>query len=308
MPTLDEIHVAECYAFEDTAKATINGWTTDATRYIKIYTPTAERHDGKWDTSAYRLSLVSDSSYVLLIYEDYARVEGLQLYQESATAAGVFFLNTGGGEIQVSYNILRGTPATTTGRYMLGSGGVGPNGTIKIWNNLFYNGRNGIFHNFGDSGNTYIVYNNTLVDVEVYGIRITDSVGDVTLYLKNNLVQGTDTNYNVTSFTSLTTANNLSEDTTSPDASYRSKVVTFENEGADDFHLGSGDTEAKNNGVDLSADGQLAFSDDIDGDTRSAPWDIGADEYVAPPVGAIMNQLQGPNLGADLYNGTFLGN
>lgn len=282
--TADEIAVAECYAFEDTTKVSVSGWTTDATRYIKIYTPTSERHDGKWDTSAYRLSLVSASSYVLLISSGYVRIEGLQLYQQSADAAGGVYLNTTGGEIQFSYNILRGTPATTTGRAMLSLSGSGPNGMVKIWNNLIYDGRNGIHHNSGDSGNTYIFYNNTLVDVTFAGIRITDAIGDVTLYLKNNLVQGTDINYNISSFTSLTTANNLSEDATSPDSSYRSKVVTFENEGADDFHLGSGDTEAKENGADLSSDPQLAFSDDIDGDTRSGTWDIGADEYVVVGV------------------------
>ncbi len=36
-------------------------------------------------------------------------------------------------------------------------------------------------------------------------------------------------------------------------------------------------------------------------------WDIGADQIVAaPPAGAIMNQLQQSNLGADLFNGTLL--
>jgi len=53
--------------------------------------------------------------------------------------------------------------------------------------------------------------------------------------------------------------------------------VTFENEESDDFHLGATDTLAKDNGVSLSG----IFTDDIDGDTRSGAWDIGADEYVA---------------------------
>jgi hypothetical protein len=268
--TADEIAVAECYAFEDGTAVDINGWTTDSTRYIKIYTPTSERHDGKWDATAYRLSLSNPSAYILILREDYIRVEGLQLYQQSDTASGILLLIANAGEIQISHNILRGTPATTSGRYMFNLSGFGPNGTVKIWNNLFYDGRYGIRHSFGSAGNTYIVYNNTVVDVEAIGIQFSDSVGDVTLYLKNNLVQGTDTNYTVSSFTSFTHSNNLSEDATSPDATYRSKVVTFENEGADDFHLGSGDTEARDNGTDLSTDpdGQLSFSDDIDGDTR----------------------------------------
>ena len=56
--------------------------------------------------------------------------------------------------------------------------------------------------------------------------------------------------------------------------------ATFENEGTDDFHLGSGDTAARGKGTDLSSDADLVVTDDIDGDTRSA-WDVGADEYTA---------------------------
>lgn len=53
-------------------------------------------------------------------------------------------------------------------------------------------------------------------------------------------------------------------------AIYTNKIgdVTFNNEGADDFHLGGGDSFAKNLGVNLSADTNLAFWDDIDGDER----------------------------------------
>ena len=46
-----------------------------------------------------------------------------------------------------------------------------------------------------------------------------------------------------------------------------------------DFHLTSGDSGARDQGVDLSADPDLSFSDDIDGDTRGGTWDIGADEF-----------------------------
>jgi len=57
--------------------------------------------------------------------------------------------------------------------------------------------------------------------------------------------------------------------------------VTFENEGGDDFRLDQTDTLAINQGVDLSADSNLAFTTDIEGDERNFNdnWDIGADEY-----------------------------
>jgi hypothetical protein len=46
----------------------------------------------------------------------------------------------------------------------------------------------------------------------------------------------------------------------------------------DNFHLALNDTSALDAGTDLSADGSLAFSDDIDGQERIGAWDIGADE------------------------------
>ena len=65
-------------------------------------------------------------------------------------------------------------------------------------------------------------------------------------------------------------------------------AVTFENEGGDDFRLDQTDTTAIGMGVDLSADSNLAFTTDIEGDIRdliadssnlTATFDIGADEY-----------------------------
>jgi hypothetical protein len=58
--------------------------------------------------------------------------------------------------------------------------------------------------------------------------------------------------------------------------------VVFNDAANDDYHLGSSDTAAKDNGTDLSADSDYAFDDDIDLTTRSGSWDIGADEYETP--------------------------
>ena len=53
--------------------------------------------------------------------------------------------------------------------------------------------------------------------------------------------------------------------------------MAFADTTAYDFHLHSSDTTAKDAGTDLSG----TFTDDIDGDTRSGTWDIGADESQA---------------------------
>ena len=57
-------------------------------------------------------------------------------------------------------------------------------------------------------------------------------------------------------------------------------TVTFMDESAMDFHLAPDDTAARDQGVNLSNDANLAFLDDIDVDSRpqGVGWDIGADE------------------------------
>jgi hypothetical protein len=293
--TGDIIAIAECYTMEDTSAFTIDGWTTDATRYIKIYTPSAERHDGKWNTSKYRLVDTVNFNYTILIVEDYVRIEGIQVYNESVSSGGGL-VYSGAGEFRLSHSIIRADSTTARPLMMLST--AGGSATVKIWNNIMYDCYRGIYHSFGNSGNTYVFYNNTLHGMADTGIEIQDSAGDVSLYLKNNIIQSTtDDNYVISSFTTYENADNVSEDATSPNAPHRNDAVTFENEGADDFHLGSGDTNAKDLGTDLSSDsdGQLSFSDDIDGDTRSGTWDIGADEYVAAggiSIPVVMHHLK----------------
>ncbi|MCK5178485.1 MAG: DUF2341 domain-containing protein, partial [Candidatus Omnitrophica bacterium] len=79
---------------------------------------------------------------------------------------------------------------------------------------------------------------------------------------------------------SLTMTANLTYTHLETDADKVSAII-FVDEANDDFHLASNDTGAKDLGTDLTSDANLAFSDDIDGDTRPVTpgtWDIGADE------------------------------
>ena len=70
-----------------------------------------------------------------------------------------------------------------------------------------------------------------------------------------------------------------------------SQSFSFLNVASGDFHLGSSDTGAKDQGENLSSDAGLPIDTDIDGQSRpyGAAFDIGADEYVpsgdiVPPV------------------------
>lgn len=102
-----------------------------------------------------------------------------------------------------------------------------------------------------------------------------------TVYLKNNLIQGTTKCYNIAGYSNYVHSNNLSSDNASPDAVFQSKTVSFANASGADYHLSGADTVTRDTGTDLSSDAYLPFSNDIDGNSRpfGGAWDIGADEF-----------------------------
>jgi hypothetical protein len=117
--------------------------------------------------------------------------------------------------------------------------------------------------------------------------------GDVLFFVKNNISYDNVQDYANgcgDAFNSAST-NNLSKDATAPafNTYYRNKTISFINvstsTGSENFHLAPTDSDAIGMGADLSSDPNLPFATDIDGQTRTAPWSIGADDLdVAPPV------------------------
>jgi len=257
----------------DTTAVTIDGWTTDADHYIRIYTTETARHNGKWNTSKYRLVNNADS-YALDVNEPYTKIEGLQIRQ---TGSGVYnhALDVRDApHYEVSYNIIWGC----NGNNAMGIIGHAPEGPVKVWNNIVFdfNSSRGISISIDTAGQKAYVYNNTVYNCNV-GIY---SAGYQDIVAKNNLVQDCtdgyggsfdpDSDYNIS---------DISGD--APGSNSKTCTVSFIDEANDDFHLASNDTCAKDSGTDLSSDPNLAFNDDIDGETRTGTWDIGADEYVA---------------------------
>lgn len=289
--TLDEIRVAECYAMSDTTAVDINGWTTDATRYIKITVPQAERHNGKWNTAKYRLEVSAADNSVLWVQEDFVRLEGLQVYNTSTGLypGGVTVNATGAtSTIYISHCIARSAVGTTYRQY----GFTLKAATVYIWNCLAYDWLGSTdsvgFRQNLLSGGTAYCYNCTAHSCD-RGFENGDNGAD--MIVKNCLAAGcsdgfiagwawpSGCDYN---------ASDLASDAPGTN-SRNSQTFTFVDAANDDFHLASTDAGAKDYGTDLSADANLAFSTDIDGQTRSGSWDIGADEYIASgtPVGQV---------------------
>jgi hypothetical protein len=275
-----------CYAMNDTTQAAFAGWTTDATRYVRVYTPSTERHAGTWDTSKYRLSVTGDTC-LLVTSGTYVRVEGLQVHC-TETAATVKACLFNAGQSRFSQTICRGSYGTgTSGGYGIYQDGSGA--TVRAWNCLIYD-ISGWTSGFGagcsHQTGTAAYFSNITVQGCAFGFG-TVAAGTV---LKNCLAQdcsdGTFDSFG-SPFEAAST-NNTADVGTPPGSNPQTGEVTFADEAGDDFHLSASDTVAKGLGTDLSGDANTPFSDDIDGQTRGATWDIGADQItgvtVAQPV------------------------
>ena len=255
----------------DTTPVTIDGWTTDATRYIQI--EAASSHGGKWNPNIYRLEVVqSANDQNFRIQENYVRILGLQvkitLGASITTWQGMATSVSGVSNIFIDKCILVGD---RSGYGITNSFGIQIDdnnaSSITTMRNCLMYGFEG-----GSSSDVGIAAWTVTGTVNIQNcVVIGSSVGfhqqsGGTVLWKNCGAAGCNTGF---SYGTQTTCS--------------STTPTFVNEGADDFHLAAGDTTWRGQGTDLSG----TFTDDIDGQTRSAPWDIGADEYVAAGGGGL---------------------
>ena len=281
----------------DTAGVTVSGYTTSAQNYVRIYTPyntttevnQSQRHSGKWDSRKY--NIINDGRpWLIAISLSYAKIDGLQAYFYNSPTynGGISYSNGLNGDIQISNNIMAGVKGYGVAIY--------GNSKVKIWNNIIYNCVRGIEH----WGNTAYVYNNTIYNTTTYG-----TWGEAgTTIVKNNLFYSNGIDYYGTFSSS---ANNLSKDASSPNSgatdcgghSCRNQTVAFISAANYDFHLANSDTAAQGKGVNLSADANLAFNTDVDGQQRGTYWSIGADE----PIGVTAQTAQSTDTNLGINNG-----
>ena len=312
-----------CYGDgEDTTSVYIDSWTTGPDNYIKIYTPvflsevgTSQRHNGAWDTSAYRISM--DGSYFapIEIFERYIRIEGLQIDSniEVSEQSNGIQVDDGNSdapvEIHISDCIIRMTAASpTTQAFGIGilNNFIGSNSdyVAKVWNNIIYgytaaSGTAGVCMYAQDNGTVY-AYNNTCIGVGAATSKGISRSNNVDFYAKNNISIDSADPYAGTFHGDST--NNVSDIGDAPGSNAINGEPTFVDKVGNDYHLAGSDTVALGAGADLDGDAILPITDDIDGNARdaSAP-DIGADEYRASTATAIYYSI-GTASGA-LYTG-----
>lgn len=284
-----DIDITLAWDNADTSEVTIHNYTTTVDDYINIYTTGLSRHDGSYLSSGYRIDndTVNSRHIEVSLGVDYVTIDGLQFIRSSPGTydRGGILLNAQTEHATIKNNIFkdlkryRGAIEANTAR------------AVTIYNNILY----GCEAN-GDSqtgGAIYTsedqfgiaepkVYNNT-----TYGntTGIYSNNHDKDAIAINNLSYNNTTDFAGT-FDS-TSDYNFSKDDTAPEAAGNSIWGTTDGltpdfvdigSGTEDFHIES-TSDAIGEGTDLSG----TFTDDIDGDTRSA-WDMGADEFVSADI------------------------
>ncbi|MFB0515915.1 MAG: DUF2341 domain-containing protein, partial [Candidatus Neomarinimicrobiota bacterium] len=282
-----------CYAdgvMDDHLALSQAGWTTGPYTYIRIYTPTStsqvgtsQRHNGTWGTG-FRMTRTNatPSGNNISVSEDYVRIEGIAMQPYTgANTSGVYIGSSfpdQNNDVRVSHCLINGFSGASwnsRGVYVLDTNN---NVNVTIWNTIAYNhstaGIGGSAFQFQNL-NTASCYNCTAYNSR-YGFQ--QSAG--TVVLKNCISLGNQDNDYVGTFDASSDYNMSSNASApgdhSPPLHNRSASDNFVSisAGSEDLHLKYG-ADAIGKGIDLSS----SFTTDIDGEVRSNPWDIGADEY-----------------------------
>ncbi len=319
--TGDVIKQFECYAFEDSlgagASAVFDGWTTDATRYIRGYAATGNQHSCAANTG-YRI-LFEGFGHGIEMREEFMRVEGIgfKSYNTGPSSQygdrGFHIETPAAGDIRISKAWLNTKTNDDSLVRMFGASTSG----IKIWNCMSGPGTSGGGHvntiKWQTTGNIWL-YNNTIVGNAMaafeFCIEVESGFGG-TIVLKNNLCDrgpSPDANascYQMRTATTTGSTNNLSDDATAPGTSAQTNVSpSYVDETNADLRLVAG-SAGLNVGADLSADADIAFADDILGTARPqvSVWDIGAGELLAPTI-AVTGTATASITEADVVTGS----
>lgn len=285
--TLSEVETAECYAMQDTSGLTIDGCDTSAANYIRIYTPSTERHNGRWDTSKYRLDVSRNYEGTLAVYERYVRIEGLQFRNTANATWNQFGLNLNvenGGGVDESSTDLRVDACIAYGCTDHGFRAYG--GRARFTNCISYgNGGRGFDVGYDHWSGSYSVNHqlfNCLAAANVgYGFYRHNPYSNVTTVARNCYAGGdTAADWYINGSSYHTSSNNYSEDgtaSTTTAAYSTSSGCYFTNvtAGSQDFTLASASSALIDAGYDLSG----TFTTDILGATRSGTWEVGPFNY-----------------------------
>ena len=287
----------------DTQRLVVDGWDKDLGQDFKFFVPkdanhvgVSQRHNGVWDDSKYRL-IVTDETAIMISWIRRVDIAGLQIEITGSANNKAGIYNRNNHKSVISENIIRST-STGTGNYgvfIYSYGGASSDKNYFLYDMSLSTYVNNIIYDFsttsssglrvqwqGSNGDGARMYNNTLYN-NYYGVYSESYRSSV---IRNNIVMSSvlvDFNSSAKSSSVHTTQNNISSDASISDynTSVSSGNVTnadpadvFVDHLSSDFRLKAASI-AIGQGYDLSS----TISTDIQGDVRTLPFDIGADEF-----------------------------
>lgn len=283
---LDQIRTAVCYndwpsGLDD--NVTVAGWTTDATRYVKITVAEGHRHNGT-PMSGFYMRATGDLIAVVRVQQNYTWVEWLDLGNSStSTTASALTLNN---NTSVAEKLVL-TCNSSRQVCVLGSGALRAS--------LIYGGV------IATSPGAYVggtLENCVVANMSGYGVGLAETSGfgpTVKNCVFYNCAGGP---FSVTPYDKFKaeSTNNASSGTSGligANPVYSVASSDFVNAASNDFHLTSGSV-LRGAGVNLYSD----FTTDIDGDEwpSSGAWDIGFDYYVAAGGSLTIDSITASNI------------
>lgn len=268
--------IVSCSSFSDTTAAgTGTGYTTDSSYYIYVQGNYAVTSGAHYSESYYRLEVATT---VFQNQEDYTVIEGVQVKLTASSGSSLHGLYT--NQKSVSFKrcvVYQNFSSGASGAGVMLYGAAGKN--MYVENCVVYGNGISSCYNIRQiiAGTAYI--NNCTSEGNNAGI--TCSAG--TMYVTNCAVFNNTDDLGGTTNPTYTATDDGDAGTGNVTLGGSTQwAANFSDYAAHNFHLING-APLIGAGSDIS--GTYGYTNDLDGDTRSGSWDIGADEYVSAATG-----------------------
>lgn len=295
----------------------IQNWTTDATRYVVLEAEGAARHNGLFTSTAHRFLVNGNPAGfgVVRVQQGHVRLIGLQATLQNVTAGskGTFVNALTGSDVRCisCIGIVDNQGQITNNYFALIVNGFRCRNCLALnTNGTGFRVRGFVFIDTAPTIQQFL-YNCNAIDHRgglpspggangangYYMHKATEQVRVINCIAKGNEGEGFFEVF-ASSFESgseFNAADDVIPASAKGTGSRENQTFTFVNEAGGDFHLAGSDGAAKGFGTDTTALAVEPFADDIDGDLRQSPFDIGMDQ-TSPAgevfVGATVNVIQ----------------